>query len=468
MLAPCAYPSAGFAVSLVDGLRKGPKLHIRIPMKDRAPKTRASKNTPSPAEKAEARALPDDLQSLFDSLDTRKKGTLNRQQLLGRLQDAGIQSDDARLEKKLADFLRKDAKKDPGELDAASFAELLEGRSQELVKKALLNQLSIPDFKQLCQDVERYYTKTKKITEGEAGSKAEAKCYGISVCTIDGQRFRLGDHERKFMLQSACKPINYAIALHERGEQTVHRHVGREPSGRGYNGLVLNQEGLPHNPMINAGAIMTCSLIKPERSVAKRLKHVLDIWSRLSGNTPVDYNREIHENGDMGSSRNMALSYYMKEKGAFPQDTDLYKTIEFYRKSCSIEVTTDQLALAAATLANGGRCPTTGDSIFKSDDVRDCLSLMLTCGMYDYSGEFAFLVGLPAKSGVSGALMVVVPGLMGIAIYSPPIDDHGNTVRGVEFCKELVKEYSFHVYDHVVDPAHEKKDPRRPRRQEQQ
>jgi glutaminase len=104
-------------------------------------------------------------------------------------------------------------------------------------------------------------------------------------------------------------------------------------------------------------------------------------------------------------------------------------------------------------------------TVFESDNVRDCLSLMLSCGMYDYSGEFAFLIGLPSKSGVAGAMMVVVPGLMGIAIYSPPLDELGNPIRGIEFCKELVKVYNFHKYYHIVDPAHEKKDPRQTRLQ---
>jgi glutaminase len=444
-------------------------------MKDKALKDRAAKagtkkesSSTSPAEKAIARELEHELRPLFDSLDSAGKGQVPMQQVLDRLREAGISSQDVRLEKRLASYLGKGRKQDPQALSFDDFTRLLEGRSSELIKKALLNKLSIPDFKEFCRDIEKYYNKTKGITEGEADSKAEAKLYGLSVCTIDGQVFQLGDHEEKFMLQSACKSINYAIALHERGEEKVHKHVGREPSGREYNGLVLNQDGLPHNPMINAGAIMTCSLIKPELTVAKRLKHVMDIWSRMCGGCgPIDYNRALFSRGEMGSSRNMALSYYMKEKEAFPEDTDLYQTIEFYRKCCSIEVNANQLAMAAATLANGGVCPTTGDSIFRPDDVRDCLSLMLSCGMYDYSGEFAFLVGLPAKSGVSGAMMVVVPGLLGLAIYSPPIDELGNSVRGVEFCKHLVKEYSFHIYDHVVDPAHEKKDPRRPRLQAQ-
>ncbi|MBW3545433.1 MAG: glutaminase A [Bacteroidetes bacterium] len=425
--------------------------------------TKAPKASEKLAEKAVAHEIAHELRPLFDSLNDGKKETISMQQVIDRLKEAGISPDDVRLEEELGEYMRKDSRKNPQELSFEDFTKLLQGYSKGLIKKAILKKLSIPDFKDFCADIEQFYNNTKGIKEGETKSKADAKLYAVSVCTVDGQRFKLGDHTESFALQSVCKAINYPIALHERGEEKIHQHVGREPSGRGYNGLVLNQEGLPHNPMINAGAIMVCSLIKPTATVDKRLKHVQDIWSRLCGNTAVGFNKKVF--ASESSDRNMALAYYMQEKEAFPKDTDLYKAMEFYKKCCSIELNVDQLAMAAATLANGGICPTTGDTVFSPDNVRDCLSLMLSCGMYDYSGEFAFLVGLPAKSGVSGAMMVVVPGLMGIAIYSPPLDELGNPVRGIEFCKELVHAYGFHNYDHIADPAHNKKDPRQPRLQ---
>ncbi|AHM60283.1 glutaminase [Flammeovirgaceae bacterium 311] len=430
-------------------------------MKDSTPESNKNKHTL--AEKNIEHYLEHEIRPMFDMLADANKEVISMQQVLDRLQEAGISSEDVRLEESLGEYLKKDSRQNPQELNFQEFSRLLEGHGRGLIKKAILKKLSIPDFKAFCQDIEKFYNNTKAIQEGEVKSNKKRELYAVSVCTVDGQRYKLGDHQATFAVQSVCKAINYPIALHERGEEKVHQHVGREPSGRSYNGLVLNQDDLPHNPMINAGAIMVCSLIKPGEPVDKRLKHVQDIWSRLCGNTPVRFDEEVFESDP--SDRNMALSYYMQEKKAFPEDTDLYETIEFYGKCCSIEVNVDQLAMAAATLANGGICPTTGDTVFSPDNVKDCLSLMLSCGMYDYSGEFAFLVGLPAKSGVSGALMVVVPGLMGISIFSPPLDELGNPVRGVEFCKELVSEYSFHKYDHVADPAHNKKDPRLPRLQ---
>lgn len=421
-------------------------------------------NTTKKSKEGEESQVQNEIKAMFDSLDSQRKGVVTIQQMLERLNIEGITSDDIRVEEGLGEYLRL---KDPEDLNLENFAKLLEGKSTGLIKKAILDKLAIPDFSEFCKDIKKFYNNTKDISQGQAGKEKEKNVYAVSICSIDGQKYQVGDHKEQFALQSVCKPINYAIALHEKGELEVHKHVGREPSGRGYNGLVLNQENLPHNSLINAGAIMTCSLIKPELSVDKRHRYVKDIWSRLCGNTSVGFDEEVSKAEGKGTQRNMALSYYMLEKEAFPEDVDIYKTMELYNKCCGIEIDIDQLAMAAATLANGGFCPTTGDKVFDSDDVRDCLSLMLSCGMYDYSGEFAFLVGLPAKSGVSGAMMVVVPGLMGMAIYSPPLDKMGNPVRGVEFCKELVNEYSLHKYDFIVDSSHQKKDPGKTRIQSQ-
>ncbi|MFC4871456.1 glutaminase A [Negadavirga shengliensis] len=308
----------------------------------------------------------------------------------------------------------------------------------------------IEDFETFCQDIKKYYERSRSKNEGEVKGGGKADSYAIAICNMEGETYSLGDHHERFALQSVSKPINYALALKENGEEEVHRHVGREPSGRGYNGLVLNQESLPHNPMINAGAIMTCSMIKPGETMENRFSHVKETWSNLCANSDIGFDSSVANGKDKGYQRNMALSYHMLEQGAFPEGTDIYETMELYNKCCGIRLNVDQLAVAAASLASGGCCPATREKVFESENIRDCLSLMLSCGMYDYSGEFAFLVGLPAKSGVSGAMMVAVPGLLGIGIYSPPLDELGNPVRGIAFCRELVKEYGFHKYDLIV------------------
>merc|ERR1712196_456992 len=156
------------------------------------------------------------------------------------------------------------------------------------------------------------------------------------------------------------------------------------------------------------------------------------------------------------------MGYMMSEAGAFPSEIktgkDMMENLEFYFKCCSIMQDAEAMSVVAATLANGGTCPITGEHVFKPDTVRDCLSLMYSCGMYDYSGKFAFHVGFPSKSGVAGALLIVIPNVMGICTWSPPLDANGNSVRGIDFCTRLVEHFSFHTYDRLPG-LKSKKDP---------
>ena len=240
----------------------------------------------------------------------------------------------------------------------------------------------------------------------------------------------------------------------------MHEYIGREPSGHGFNEITLNSENKPHNPMINAGAIMACSLIKPDLSSASRFYYVLDGWQRLAGGKSLSFSNSVFLSERDTSNRNFALGYFMKDQGGFPEGVNLEKILNFYFQCCSIEVDSRAQASVAATLANSGICPLTEDKVFSADVVKNCLSLMFSCGMYDYSGEFAFKVGLPAKSGVSGSLMLVIPNVMGICIYSPRLDKLGNSVRGIEFCKRLIKNYNFHNFDDLLNSS-QKKDPRK-------
>lgn len=328
---------------------------------------------------------------------------------------------------------------------------------------------TIPDFSAFCDEIREIYEVTRKDDRGKVAdyipqlARVPAHHFGVSLCTISGQRHSLGDTRVGFSVQSCMKPINYCIALEEHGVEAVHAIVGREPSGRGFNELSLNKEHKPHNPMINSGAIATCSLIRKDEPIADRFDHVMRQWARLAGDQEAGFNNSVYLSERQTGDRNFALGYFMKEKRVFPPGTDLLTTLEFYFQCCSIESRCETLAVVAATLANGGVCPTTSERVLSPGTVRSCLSLMYSCGMYDFSGEFAFTIGLPAKSGVSGALLVVVPGIMGMCVWSPPLDALGNSVRGIEVCKRLVERFSFHNYDGLVGSAGTKRDPRRPR-----
>lgn len=403
------------------------------------------------------------LDALFKILDTENKMRITSDIFLKKLAQNGILEDDPRMRELLQSFdLEKP--KNSKTITQDEFNSIL--TQNALVKKSLSENLVIPDFEAFCSQVEEIFEETRKNKNGKVAdyipqlARVDPEQFAISICTVDGQRFSLGDSDVDFCLQSSCKPINYCLALEELGEKIVHNHVGREPSGKSFNELALNSKGLPHNPMINAGAMMTCSLIDRQNSIADRFDKVHKTWEALCGVKNVSFNNSVYLSERQTADRNFALAYFMREKKAFPEKTDLTETLEFYFQCCSIESKTYDLSAAAATLANTGTNPLTGEVIFKSSTVQNCLSLMLSCGMYDFSGEFAFKIGLPAKSGVSGALMLVIPNVMGISIWSPRLDDVGNSVRGVEFCKRLVERFSFHQYDSLTGHS-EKINPRR-------
>jgi glutaminase len=251
----------------------------------------------------------------------------------------------------------------------------------------------------------------------------------------------------------------YCAALEELGENKVHSHVGREPSGLSFNELTLNKGSLPHNPMINAGAIMASSLIRRDEPMADRLDYMRNLIAALSGQRLPHFNNAIFHSERETADRNFALAHYMREVGAFPEDADIFQALDYYFSACSLEVTAKSMSTIAATLANGGVCPQTGERVFSQATVKNCLSMMYSCGMYDYSGEFAFSVGIPAKSSVSGVIMAIIPNVMGIAVWSPRLDECGNSVRGVEFLKGVISRFNFHNYDSLVES--EKLDPRR-------
>jgi glutaminase len=407
---------------------------------------------------------------LFDSFNPDKDGRISHWEVLSRLQRAGLQPDDPRIAEALAGLKAADGASK--QIDFGQFKALARHNSS-LIKRAVEGNLAVPDFAALTSDIDQMYSELLPVRSGAVADyipqlrRADPEQLAIAVCTVDGQRFSIGDATTAFCLQSVSKTVNYCLALDEHGSETVHKHVGREPSGRSFNELALNPKGLPHNPMVNAGAIMTTSLIRPDLDIADRFDHVAATWRRLAGGRRPGFNNAVYLSERQTADRNFALGYSMRESGAFRPGTDLVTTLEFYFQSCSIEVDAEMLAIAAASLANAGVCPLTDDPVFTPGTVQSCLSLMSSCGMYDFSGEFAFTIGLPAKSGVSGAVMLVVPGLMGICVWSPRLDEHGNSVRGIEFCRKLAAKYNVHVFDSVGTGRGRtsKRDPRRKKNQ---
>jgi glutaminase len=352
------------------------------------------------------------------------------------------------------------------ELSADEFRALQEC-SPALFDKVLTGQLAIPQFQKFCEELALIFEQVELCRQGEVANyipqlaRVNPDKFSLAVCSIDGQRFSLGDADDVFCVQSCSKPVTYCLALDENGEEEVHNYVGAEPSGKTFNELTLNARGRPHNPMINAGAIMCGALIKKGASSSDRFDYVMSKWKQLAGRMKVGFDNAVYLSERQTGDRNFALGYFMREKGAFPPGTELLDVLDFYFQCCSIEVTTRAMSVIAATFANGGTCPFTGEQIFRPDHVKDCLSLMASCGLYDFSGEFAFRVGIPGKSGVSGVIMLVVPNLLGMVLWSPRLDELGNSIRGIEFCKRLSSRFKLHAFDSMVGLDDERIDPRR-------
>ncbi|XP_044144282.1 glutaminase liver isoform, mitochondrial [Bufo gargarizans] len=336
-----------------------------------------------------------------------------------------------------------------------------------LLTQVMCKKLVIPDFEKFTLQIKRLYETTRGIKEGEVANyipqlaKMSPDHWGVSLCTVDGQRYSLGDTDVPLCLQSCVKPLKYAIAVNDLGTDYVHQFVGKEPSGLRFNKLSLNHQEKPHNPMVNAGAIVSCSLIKQEANKAEKFDYVMQFLKRMSGNEFIGFSNATFQSEKETGDRNYAIGYYLKEKKCFPGGTDMASALDLYFQLCSIEVTCQSGSVIAATLANGGICPITGERVLSAEAVRNTLSLMHSCGMYDFSGQFAFHVGLPGKSGVSGAILLIVPNIMGVFCWSPPLDRIGNSVRGIHFCHELVSLFNFHHYDNLrhcvkkVDPRKE-------------
>ncbi|XP_037101155.1 glutaminase kidney isoform, mitochondrial-like [Syngnathus acus] len=376
-------------------------------------------------------------------------------QFISALRKTGLWTSDPRLR----DCMRQIRKftldsLEPAMMDKTFFRRCV-GNNIMLLTKAFRKMFIIPDFQVFTQKINEMYDSAQRQDGGQVANyipqlaKFSPDLWGASLCTIDGQRHSVGDTKVPFCLQSCVKPLEYAIAVHELGSEHVHRFVGKEPSGFGFNKLSLNKEDRPHNPMVNAGAIVISSLIKPDSKTAERFDYVMDFLKRTAGSEYVGFSNATFQSERVTGDRNYAIGYYLKEKKCFPENADMIDALDFYFQLCSIEMTCESGSVMAATLANGGICPITGERVLSTDAVRNTLSLMHSCGMYDFSGQFAFHVGLPAKSGVSGAVLLVVPNVMGMMCWSPSLDRLGNSVRGIHFCQELVSYFNFHNYDNL-------------------
>jgi glutaminase len=270
---------------------------------------------------------------------------------------------------------------------------------------------------------------------------ADPDWFGICVATPDGHVYEAGDTSIPFTIQSISKPFAYGLALEDRGRTHVRAKVGVEPTGEAFNSIRLDAaSGCPLNPMVNAGAIATTGLVAGN-SAGDRLHRLLTTLSLYAGR-PLELDLDVYRSERDSGHRNRAIAHLLRNFSILEDDPE--DPLDLYFRQCSIAVTCRDLSLMAATLANGGVNPLTRERAIRGELVPSVLSVMTTCGMYDYAGEWLYEIGLPAKSGVAGGVLAVLPGQLGIGVFSPPLDERGNSVRGVAVCRELSRDFELH------------------------
>ena len=277
--------------------------------------------------------------------------------------------------------------------------------------------------------------------------KADPDHFGISLATLDGHVYEVGDTRTPFTIQSMSKPFVFALALDTLGAARVESAIGVEPSGDPFNSIRLNADNHPFNPMVNAGAI-ACSGLIQEAKGDGAFEYIRQALGRFAGRD-LEIDEAVFASESVTGDRNRAIGYLLRTSAVVRDDVD--KVLEVYFRQCSVLVTARDIAIMAATLANRGVNPVTGEQVMTPYAISRTLSVMTSSGMYDYAGEWIYRVGIPAKSGVGGGILAALPARLGLGSYSPRLDKHGNSVRGIKVCEALSRHYDLHMLNRSDD-----------------
>jgi glutaminase len=300
------------------------------------------------------------------------------------------------------------------------------------------------------EQLEELHREFLPITDGEVATyipelaKADPNWFGICIVTTNGGIYEVGDSRQTFTIQSISKPFVYGLALEDHGRAEVMKKVGVEPTGDAFNSISLDPAtGCPRNPMINAGAITSTGLVEGRTSEV-RLRRIMEMFGRYAGRD-LAIDEQVYASESTTGHRNRAIGHMLRNFDVL--NGDPMPIVETYFQQCSILGHCRDLAIMAATLANRGVNPFTGEQAIRGEYVESVLGVMGTCGMYDYAGAWLYDVGLPAKSGVAGGVIAVLPGQLGIGVYSPRLDEKGNSVRGIRVCSELSRRWDLHLFN---------------------
>jgi len=308
------------------------------------------------------------------------------------------------------------------------------------------------DNSPLQQYLEGLHADLKDCNAGEVASyipellRVNHDGFGIAIATVDGHVYQVGDSQEAFTIQSISKAFVYGLALEDNGIETMAARVDVEPSGEAFNSISLRPDtGRPLNPMINAGAIATAAMVEGDKPESK-LQRILASFGRYIGH-PIKIDEHVFRSEKETGHRNRAIAHLLRSFGILEDPPE--GILDVYFQQCSMLVTCRDLAVMGACLANNGVNPITGVRALKTEYVPKVLSVMGTCGMYDYSGNWVYTVGMPAKSGVGGGIVAVLPGQLGLAVFSPRLDARGNSVRGIRVCEQMSADFGLHVYHSV-------------------
>lgn len=301
-------------------------------------------------------------------------------------------------------------------------------------------------LEQLLEDCRPYTRQGKVATYIPELAKGDVNDLGIYVLRSDGRHYQVGDYKKRFTIQSVVKPILLLLALMDNGEEYVRSRVGVEATGKPFDAINVTDQTLlsDHlNPMVNMGAIAMCTLIKG-KDYEERFQRLLDLTRRLAGDPEIDLDQQVYLSEKRTGNKNRALAFLLKTYGMIEDDVE--QVLDCYFKACSISVNSKDLAHIGFVLANRGKLPQTEERIFPSRYATYVNAILMTCGMYDGSGDFAVNVGVPAKSGVGGGIMAVVPTRMGIGIFSPGLDGKGNSLAGIKVLEQLSKRMYLSIF----------------------
>ncbi|KAI7812000.1 putative glutaminase liver isoform [Triplophysa rosa] len=384
---------------------------------------------------------------LFDSFAS--GGRVSANQFFEALWSSGIIRTDPRI-KDCYSLMRKLQESD-GAVDRSTFHRCVTG-FVSFILKALQGRFVIPDFSTFTEETQKLFIKCKQLSSVKEKEDLKGGMkWGISICTVDGQRLSLGDWAEPCVLGEISWPLIYGLAVDQHGADYVHRFVGMEEYSKYESPFTLTKQGVPHSPLIETGAIISTSLLqlssRPITEEEEKYESVLNIIRRLCNKEHASLNCTSYQSLRKDIIRLHALSFYLQEKKCFPEGVGINSTLDLLLQCLSTEVTCESGAALAATLANGGLCPLSGDQVLSPPAVRCTLSMMQVAGMNDYSRAFHFRTSVPAKSSQSGVVLLVIPGVLGLMCWSPGLDSNRNSWRGVHFCEELVSTFQLHSFD---------------------